>query len=87
MCTRLCSVNHYGPRVKPLPKRAESIKIIRPTKTDRSLSPMRFDKNEGIGRRLTSTTNKDWALSEVYKFVRAKTIIGEDGDVRPNPEF
>ena len=41
---------------------------------NRSLSPMRFgdlvDKERSL---LAGMTNKDWALSEVYNFVKQKT--------------
>jgi hypothetical protein len=83
LCTRLCSVHHFGPRIRP-PKidvveinRAESVHW---GKTDRSLSPMKFHEDESGRRRFASTMNKDWALSEVYKFVRQKTLALENGE-------
>jgi hypothetical protein len=46
-----------------------------PTYTDRSLSPLRFSDDGGLkGRRrqLASMNNKDWALSEIYFYVKSK---------------
>jgi len=57
-------------------EKAQSIKI---TKKDRSLSPLRPD-HERRKRRLASITNRDWALSEIYHFVRAKFEVNEDGE-------
>ena len=37
-------------------------------KEDRSLSPMKF--HDGDKRRFATITNKDWALSEIYQYVR-----------------
>jgi hypothetical protein len=60
------------------------------TKTDRSLSPMRIGKDGKLinddedshgrkKRRLAQITNKDWALSEIYYYVLAKTQVDENG--------
>ena len=60
-------------------EKAQSIKI---TKKDRSLSPLN-PNDERRKRRLAAITNKDWALSEIYHFVRAKFEITEDGEPIP----
>lgn len=53
--TRLCSVFHFGTREKkPVTKRANSVLK---------------DKKEGR-LRFATITNKDWALSEIYQYVR-----------------
>jgi hypothetical protein len=41
---------------------------------------MKFHEDEAGRRRFASTMNKDWALSEVYKFVRQKTMALENGE-------
>lgn len=52
-------------------KRATSVQQKGPPgKEDRSLSPLKFHNN---GQRIfASMTNKDWALSETYQYVKAK---------------
>jgi hypothetical protein len=45
---------------------------------------MKFgDINDEGRRRLTGTTNKDWALSEVYKFVKQKTVLPKSPGEEP----
>lgn len=60
---------------------------------------MRFDKDESIpngsiieevenpgGRKLATITNRDWALSEIYYFVKSKTQMPTEGEVVQNVE-
>jgi hypothetical protein len=47
-------------------KRAISVQKV--IKEDRSLSPMKF--HDAGKRRFAAITNKDWALSEIYQYVR-----------------
>lgn len=83
MCTRLCSVHHFGKRVyppkappmapEPKGKRAVSV-AYKPTYTDRSLSPLRLSEGATKNhRRLAENVNKDWALSEIYQYVKQKS--------------
>ena len=90
LCTRICSVHHFGkrvypPKLPPDPKRAASV-AYKPTYTDRSLSPLRLSEGANKNhRRLAENVNKDWALSEVYQYVKQKSL-GKDVDENGKPK-